>query len=56
MWNSAYVVQFGGPIVQSGVNAFLASKKAFRELLIISSWGKTTVTLEPVGVAGLNVA
>src|ERR1700693_1967384 len=50
------VVQFAGPIVQSGVNAFLASEKALQELPLTRSWGKTTVTLEPVGVAGLITA
>src|SRR5713101_7956861 len=47
------VVQFAGPIVQSGVNAFLAAEKALQELPLTRSWGRTTVTLEPVGVAGL---
>jgi aldehyde dehydrogenase (NAD+) len=50
------VVQFAGLIVQSGVNAFLASEKALQELPLTRSWGKTTVTLEPVGVAGLITA
>jgi aldehyde dehydrogenase (NAD+) len=50
------VVQFAGPIVQSGVNAFLASEKALQELPLTRSWDKTTVTLEPVGVAGLITA
>jgi aldehyde dehydrogenase (NAD+) len=50
------VVQFARPIVETGVNAFLASEKALRELPLTSSWGKTTVTLEPVGVAGLITA
>ena len=50
------VVQFAGPIVQSGINAFLASEKALQELKLTRSWGKTTVTLEPVGVAGLITA
>src|SRR6266404_2440804 len=50
------VVQFAGPIVQSGVNAFLASEKALQELPLARSWDKTTVTLEPVGVAGLITA
>src|SRR6202142_4503888 len=50
------VVQFAGPIVQSGVNAFLASEKAPQEVPLTRSWGKTTVTLEPVGVAGLITA
>jgi aldehyde dehydrogenase (NAD+) len=50
------VVQFAGPIVQSGVNAFLAAEKGLQELPLTRSWGKTTVTLEPVGVAGLITA
>jgi aldehyde dehydrogenase (NAD+) len=50
------VVQFAGLIVQSGVNAFLESEKALQELPLTRSWGKTTVTLEPVGVAGLITA
>src|SRR6202521_3700900 len=50
------VVQFARPIVQSGVNAFLASEKALQDLPLTQSWGKTTVTLEPVGVAGLITA
>src|SRR6201981_3206843 len=32
---------------------FLAAEKALHELALTRSWGKTTVTLEPVGVAGL---
>jgi len=50
------VVQFAGLIVESGVNAFLAAEKALHELPWTSGWGKTTVTLEPVGVAGLITA
>jgi aldehyde dehydrogenase (NAD+) len=50
------VVQFAGPIVQSGVNAFLATEKALQEVPWKRSWDKTTVTLEPVGVAGLITA
>src|SRR5690349_20137377 len=50
------VVQFAGLIVQSGVNAFLAAEQALQELPLTHSWGKTTVTLEPVGVAGLITA
>jgi aldehyde dehydrogenase (NAD+) len=50
------VVQFARPIVQSGANAFLASEKGLQELPLVRSWGKTTVTLEPVGVAGLITA
>ena len=50
------VVQFARPIVQSGVNAFLAAERGLQELPMTRSWGKTTVTLEPVGVAGLITA
>jgi aldehyde dehydrogenase (NAD+) len=50
------VVQFAGLIVQSGVNAFLAAEKALQELPLTRSWDTTTVTLEPVGVAGLITA
>jgi aldehyde dehydrogenase (NAD+) len=50
------VVQFAGLIVRSGVNAFLAAEGALQELAFQRSWGKTTVTLEPVGVAGLITA
>jgi aldehyde dehydrogenase (NAD+) len=50
------VVQFAGPIVQSGAGAFLAAEKALKELPFTRTWGKTTVTLEPVGVAGLITA
>jgi aldehyde dehydrogenase (NAD+) len=49
-------VQFARPIVESGVNAFLASEKALQDLQLTRSWGKTTVTMEPVGVAGLITA
>jgi aldehyde dehydrogenase (NAD+) len=50
------VVQFAGLIVRSGVNAFLAAEKALQEIPLTRSWGRTTVTLEPVGVAGLITA
>src|SRR6201993_5277905 len=50
------VVQFAGLLVQSGIDAFLASEKALQELPLTRSWGKTTVTLEPVGVTGLITA
>jgi aldehyde dehydrogenase (NAD+) len=50
------VVQFARPIVQSGANAFLAAEKGLQDLPWTRSWGKTTVTLEPVGVAGLITA
>jgi aldehyde dehydrogenase (NAD+) len=47
------VVQFAGPIVQAGAEVFLSAEKALRALPLTQSWGKTTVTMEPVGVAGL---
>src|SRR4029077_1394451 len=47
------VRQFAGPIVQSGADLLIAAEKALHELPLTRSWGKTTVTLEPVGVAGL---
>jgi aldehyde dehydrogenase (NAD+) len=50
------VVQFAKLIVESGVNAFPAAEKGLEELPLTRSWGKTTVTLEPVGVAGLITA
>jgi aldehyde dehydrogenase (NAD+) len=50
------VVRFAGLIVQSGVNAFLAAEQALQDLPLARNWGKTTVTLEPVGVAGLITA
>src|SRR6202023_2584258 len=53
---SGGVVRFAGLIVQSGVNAFLAAEQALQELPLTRNWGQTTVTLEPVGVAGLITA
>jgi aldehyde dehydrogenase (NAD+) len=50
------VVRFAGPIVQSGIDAFLAAETALQDMPLTRSWGKTTVTLEPVGVAGLITA
>jgi len=50
------VAQFARLIVESGVNAFAAAEKALQELPLRESWGKTTVTMEPVGVAGLITA
>jgi aldehyde dehydrogenase (NAD+) len=50
------VMQFAGLIIQSGVGAFLAAEKALQEIEWTRSWGKTTVSLEPVGVAGLITA
>src|ERR1700719_2266562 len=50
------VAQFARLIVESGVNAFAAAEKGLQELPLTQSWGETTVTLEPVGVAGLITA
>jgi aldehyde dehydrogenase (NAD+) len=50
------VAQFAGLIVASGVNAFLAAEQALQGLPLTRSWDRTTVTLEPVGVAGLITA
>jgi aldehyde dehydrogenase (NAD+) len=50
------VVRFARLIVESGVNAFAAAEKALDELPLTRQWGQTTVTLEPVGVAGLITA
>jgi aldehyde dehydrogenase (NAD+) len=50
------VVQFAGLLVQSGIGAFLAAEQALQNLPLTRTWGKTTVTLEPVGVAGLITA
>jgi len=50
------VAQFAGLIVQTGVSAFAAAEQAVREVPWTRSWDKTTVTMEPVGVAGLITA
>ena len=50
------VARFARLIVESGVNAFAAAEKALQELPLRESWDKTTVILEPVGVAGLITA
>jgi aldehyde dehydrogenase (NAD+) len=50
------VARFARLIVESGINAFAAAEKALQELPLRENWGKTTVTLEPVGVAGLITA
>ena len=50
------VALFSRLIVESGVNAFAAAEKALQELPLRENWGKTTVTMEPVGVAGLITA
>jgi len=56
---AAMVEEYGGTIafsrllMEGASNVFLSAEKALQELPLTRSWGKTTVTLEPVGVAGL---
>ena len=50
------VAQFSRLIVESGVNAFAAAERALDEIPWKRQWGKTTVTMEPVGVAGMITA
>ena len=45
--------RFSRLIIEAAANVFLSAEKALQELPLTRSWGKTTVTLEPVGVAGL---
>ena len=47
------VVQFAGPLMRGAATSFLEAEKALMELPLDRSWGGTTVTYEPVGVAGL---
>jgi len=55
----AMVEEYGGPVMfsrlmmEAAANVFLSAEKALQELPLTRSWNKTTVTLEPVGVAGL---
>ncbi len=56
---AAMVEEYGGTavfsriIIEAAANVFLSAEKALQELPLTRSWGKTTVTLEPVGIAGL---
>jgi aldehyde dehydrogenase (NAD+) len=50
------VAQFARLLVEGGIAAFVAAEKALHEMPLKESWGKTTVTMEPVGVAGLITA
>jgi aldehyde dehydrogenase (NAD+) len=45
--------RFSRLLMEAGASVFLAAEKALQELPLSRSWGTTTVTLEPVGVAGL---
>ena len=46
-------VQFSTLIVKSAAESLLQAEKALQQLPLVRAWNKTTVTLEPVGVAGL---
>src|SRR5712664_2216793 len=50
------VAQFSSLLVKSGINAFLAAEQALGEIPWTRHWDKTTVTMEPVCVAGLITA
>jgi aldehyde dehydrogenase (NAD+) len=47
------VARFSRMIVESGATAFKAAEEAIHQMPWTRSWGRTTVMLEPVGVAGL---
>jgi aldehyde dehydrogenase (NAD+) len=55
----AMVEEYGGSVMfsrlmmEASANVFLSAEKALQELPLTRGWNKTTVTLEPVGVAGL---
>ena len=45
--------QFSSLMMQGAAAAFLQAEKALGQLPLVRSWDKTTVTMEPVGVAAL---
>jgi aldehyde dehydrogenase (NAD+) len=53
------VEEYGGAawfcrlIIEAAANVFQSAEKALQEMPLTKGWGKTTVTFEPVGVAGL---
>jgi aldehyde dehydrogenase (NAD+) len=55
----AMVEEYGGTVtfsrlmMEAAANLFVSAEKALQELPLTRSWNKTTVTLEPAGVAGL---
>ena len=49
-------VQFSGLIVKSAIESLRQAEKALQQLPLVRAWNKTTVYLEPVGVAGLITA
>ena len=50
------VNQFSSLIVRMSADAFLSAEKALQEMPLAHTWGNVTVTMEPVGVAGLITA
>jgi aldehyde dehydrogenase (NAD+) len=46
-------VMFSRLMMEAAAEVFLSAEKALQELPLTRSWNKTTVTLEPAGVAGL---
>jgi aldehyde dehydrogenase (NAD+) len=50
------VVQFSKLIVQMAADSFLHAEKALQEMPLLRTSGKTTISLAPVGVAGLITA
>jgi aldehyde dehydrogenase (NAD+) len=56
---SAMVEEYGGTAVfsrmmmEAAANTFLSAAKALQQIQLTRNLGKTTVTLEPIGVAGL---
>src|ERR1700751_3744907 len=55
----AMVEEYGGTVMfsrlmmEAAASVFLSAEKALQELPLTRNWNKTTVTLEPAGVAGL---
>jgi aldehyde dehydrogenase (NAD+) len=55
----AMVEEYGAPtmfcrsMMEAAANVFLSAEKALHELPLTRTWGKTRVTLESVGIAGL---
>ena len=49
-------LQFSSLICKMAAASFLHAEKALQDLPLVQSWGKTRVSLEPVGVAGLITA
>ena len=50
------VVQFSKLIVQMAADSFLHAEKALQEMPLLRTSGKTTISLAPVGIAGLITA